>query len=276
MADDRKRDSGEPAVEFRWDPLVLASDETFSTTIRIQVSGWWPEGRPRQVAVSHYQRGQEPPAGDAVRIQKGQGTLPLTGLEPGHHYHVVIYIGERLPVQNMITVPELPKPKKPGQEALESEQIELERAKIARQLREATPAEGKRSLKIVKYFQQPFTTEVFVRRLGPDGKPETGEIKAWYFKKETGETLFVDPLVSTLQIPAMFSVPDFWEEIKEVTFFLPDYPEVEKIFGVPARTTEKETKPESSESRKAARIRLSQRFREAYVAARDKGAKKFT
>lgn len=128
-------------------------------------------------------------------------------------------------------------------------------AKAEKELREATPPEGRHSLKIVKYFQQPFTTEVFVRRLGLDGKPETGEIKAWYFKKETGETLFVDPLVSTPHIPAMFSVSDFWEEIKEVTFFLPDHPEVEVIFKVPARNVEE---PKETAEVKSAGRRISE------------------
>lgn len=48
-----------------------------------------------------------------MRIQKGNGTFPLTGLLPGHHYLVVAYIGDRTPVQKLITVPELPKPEKP-------------------------------------------------------------------------------------------------------------------------------------------------------------------
>lgn len=112
MADDKKKkDRGEPAVEFRWDPLQLAGDKTFSTTVRIFVSGWWPEGRPNEIALSCYEKSQKPTDGNRVRIQKGHGTFPLTGLEPGKHYHVVCYIDDRLPVQDMIIVPELPKPK---------------------------------------------------------------------------------------------------------------------------------------------------------------------
>jgi hypothetical protein len=113
MADDGKKKGGEPTVEFRWDPLTPAHDKTFSTTIRVEVSGWWEEGRPKEVALSIYEGGQEPSAGNPVRIQKGFGTFPLTGLKPGHHYHVVVYIGDRTPVQKMIIVPELPKPAKP-------------------------------------------------------------------------------------------------------------------------------------------------------------------
>lgn len=114
MADDRKRkDGGEPVLEFFWDSLELAADQTYSTTLRIKLTGWWEGGKPREVGVSVYEKGQEPPAGSAVRIQKGFGTFPLIGLLPGHHYLVITYIGERLPVQKMILVPELPKPEKP-------------------------------------------------------------------------------------------------------------------------------------------------------------------
>lgn len=141
--DRKKKDRGEPAIEFRWDPLILAHDKTFSTTIRIEISGWWPEGRPTQVGLSLYEEGQESSPGNAVRIQKGHGTFPLIGLKPGHHYHVVVYIEDRLPVQRMITVPELPKLERPEKEALEGEKVELERAKIARQLREEKPKESR-------------------------------------------------------------------------------------------------------------------------------------
>lgn len=142
MADDRKKKHlGDPAIEFRWDPLVLAHDKTFSTTIRIEVSGWWPEGRPKQVGLAHYEDGQPVPDGGAVRIQKGRGTFPLLGLKPGHHYHVVVYYEDRTPVHDKIAVPELPKPERPEKEALEAEKIELERARVARQLREEKPKE---------------------------------------------------------------------------------------------------------------------------------------
>lgn len=298
MADDRKKEHrgrGEPALEFRWDPLVPASDGTFSTTIRIQVSGWWLEGRPNQVVVSHYQRGQEPPAGDAVRIQKGQGTFPLTGLNPGHHYHVVAYIGDRLPVQNIIFVPELPRPKKPEQEKLESEQIELERARIARQLKrekkedgeptddekktadlkakteqvqaekalmeaeealkKATPPQGKRSLKVVKAFHRPLTLEVFLRRIGTDGKPEAGEVSAWYFDRQLGKVVVLGHQTSILETPVVFSVSDVVSKFDEITFFLPDYPEVEVIFKVPARNIEE---PKEAAEVKSANRRISE------------------
>ena len=109
MADDRKKKGGEPVLEFFWDSLELAADKTYSTTLRIKLTGWWEGGRPREVGVSIYQKGQEPPAGNAVRIQNGFGTFPLVGLEPGHHYLVVCYIEDRLPVQKMVAVPELPK-----------------------------------------------------------------------------------------------------------------------------------------------------------------------
>lgn len=112
MADDREgKHGGEPVLDFRWDPLVLAFNHKYSTTIRIELTGWWGEDRPREVAISCYQEGEAPPDGNTVRIQKGRGIFPLTGLEPGHHYLVVCYIGDRLPVQKVITVPELPKSK---------------------------------------------------------------------------------------------------------------------------------------------------------------------
>lgn len=147
MADDRKQ-GGEPVLEFSWDSLELAADQTYSTTLRINLSGWWEGGRPRQVVVAFYKRGQDPLSGNSVRIQKGYGTFPLTGLEPGHHYLVVVYIGDRLPVQKMIAVSELPKPKRPEEEALETERIRLERAKVARQLKEIEPLKPKRKLKV--------------------------------------------------------------------------------------------------------------------------------
>ena len=110
MVDDRKKERGESVLEFFWDSLELAADKTYSTTLRIKLSGWWEGGKPREVGVSVYQKGEEPADGSSVRIQKGFGTFPLTGLLPGHHYLVVCYIGDRTPVQKMIVVPELPKP----------------------------------------------------------------------------------------------------------------------------------------------------------------------
>ena len=130
MADDRKKKGGEPALEFFWDSLELAADKTYSTTLRIKLTGWWEGGKPREVSVRVYQKGEEPSSGNSVRIQKGYGIYPLTGFLPGHHYLVDVYIEDRPPVQKVITVPELPKPKTPEQEALELERTQLERTRV--------------------------------------------------------------------------------------------------------------------------------------------------
>ncbi len=107
--DDKKKRRREPVLDFHWDSLELADDDTYSTTIRIELSGYWEDGRPTRAVVSFRQRGEEPKAGELVRIQNGYGTFPLTGLLPRQHYHVAITIGKRLPVEKVIIVPELPK-----------------------------------------------------------------------------------------------------------------------------------------------------------------------
>lgn len=99
-------------LDFRWDPLELAADQTYSTTIRIEVSNWWEVEAPKQVSVSVFQRGEDPPDGYPVVVQKGKALYPLTGLTPGHHYLVVVS-GKDRPVWKLIPAPELPKPKKP-------------------------------------------------------------------------------------------------------------------------------------------------------------------
>ncbi|MEK7622066.1 MAG: hypothetical protein AAB415_02710 [Patescibacteria group bacterium] len=318
MADDRKKKKdrgGEPAIEFRWDPLVLASDKTFSTTIRIEVSGWWPEGRPKEVSLSVYEAGQEPATGVAVRIQKGHGTFPQTGLKPGHHYHVVAYIEDRTPVQKPLMVPELPKPPRPEVEVLEREQIvfkreelvqkreelrpdpeeralksdqtRLARAKVTRQLHEeikeptgeekelaslkvktelvkakkgfeqaeqelnqARPPEFKRRLDILGTDLRTGVLEVFLCRLGKDGKPESGEVcavdarrLAWIMNP--GEDL----------VTASFDLRD---QPRRVTLFLPDDREVKEVVDIPAKPKEK----------KPSRPSLWNRMKEAYVQER--------
>ncbi len=220
MADDKKKHSGEPAVEFRWDPLVLAHNKTFSTTIRIEVSGWWEEGRPREVAVSHYEAGEEPTLGNAVRIQKGHGTFPLTGLKPGHHYHVVCYIEDRTPVHNMITVPDLPKPPKPEVEALERERTELERSRVASEKKKLETQEKKL-----------FPTDFTVEKAGNNGKyklvisvfskekPESvgigiPEVTVTTFDKYTGQSWETKTGPGGV---AIFEVPEFEEREKIFT-----------------------------------------------------------
>ena len=305
MADDKKKHQGEPAVEFRWDPLVLAHNKTFSTTIRIEVSGWWPEGRPQQVAVSFYQGGQKPPAGNEVRIQKGHGTFPLTGLEPGHHYHVVCYIEDRTPVHNMITVPELPKPKSPEQESLEREEINLARAKVARQLKQekkedkepthdekkiadlnaktdrvkaekgfkeaeqalkkVEPPESKRQIKILDTHKRLSKLEVVLQRFGKDSKPEDGGISALDF--EQGGIVFGDVTSDfPFQIKnwgiVVVSLP-YFDYPRQVTFFLPDDPDVKVIVDVPARSVSKGEERKPAETKSA-----GQRIAEAWQRGR--------
>lgn len=135
------------ALDFRWDPLQLAADNTFSTTIRIEISNWWEVGAPKKVSISVRQEGEDLLPGHEVLVQKGRAVHPLTGLEPRHHYRVVVS-GEGRSVENVIFVPELPKPKTPEQELLETEKIQLERArtyferkKLAVQEKKLTPDE---------------------------------------------------------------------------------------------------------------------------------------
>ena len=293
MADDRKKKhGGEAVLEFFWDSFELAADQTFSTTIRIKLTGWWEGGKPREVGVSVYQRGQEPPAGSAVRIQSGYGTFPLAGLLPGHHYLVVVYIGERLPVQKMIVVPELPKkptkdekktadfkaktklvqaekelekakqeeipkPKKPTPVEEETTNIksQTEQVKAEKELKDAEealkkakPPEPKRQIKVLHIYRRPARLEVVLQRIGQDGKPEEGEISSLDF--EQGGIVFGD---ATGDLPfqiknwgiVVVSLP-YFEESRQVKFFLPDDTDVKATVEVPARerpTASPESKP---------------------------------
>ncbi|OHB21115.1 MAG: hypothetical protein A2913_00780 [Parcubacteria group bacterium RIFCSPLOWO2_01_FULL_40_65] len=252
MTNDRKKPRGEPAVEFHWDPLQLASDKTFSTTIRIEVSGWWPEGRPERVAVSVYQGGQEPPSGNSVRIQKGHGTFPLTRLEPGRHYYVVVYIEDRLPVQNMITVPELPKPKKPtcDEKKIVDLKTKTDRVKAEKELKEveqslkkAEPPESRRQIKVLHSYRRASKLEVVLQRLGKDVKPEDGAISVLDF--EQGGLVFgdlPDDFPFRKKEWGMFVVfLPYFEYPRQAMFFLPDDPDAKVLVDVPARVEHVET-----------------------------------
>jgi len=216
-------------LDFRWDPLELAADNTFSTTIRIEISNWWEAGAPRQVSISVRQRGEDLPPGHQVLVQKGKAVHPLTGLEPRHHYLVVVS-GEDRQVEKLISVPELPKPKSPEQESLEREEFELAKAKVARQLKQekkedkeptrdekktadlkaktervkaekefrevekalkqVEPPEPKPQLKVLHLYRRLSRLEVVLQRVGKDGRPEDGAISVLDF--EQGGVVFGD------------------------------------------------------------------------------------
>lgn len=304
MPYDRGEYRGEPAVEFRWDSLVLAHhDKTFSTTIRIQVSGWWSEERPRQVALSVYERGQEPPAGDAVRIQKGHGIFPLTGLKPGHHYHVVVYIEDRTPVQNVIYVPELPKLKKqptrqekeiastktqielvevekelkevekgpdPEEQELKSLQSRFEREKVQREIRQVVLPEGKRKIKIVRTVKGTGGLQVVLQRIGKDGVPEAGTISS--YEVGNGGVRFDRPDVSVDNLGiVVFSLP-YLDHPRFVTFILSDDIGVQVTVDVSARNETTDSGNNKTEA-KSASERISEAFqrgrRGQFQAAKD-------
>ncbi|TSC91300.1 MAG: hypothetical protein G01um10142_28 [Parcubacteria group bacterium Gr01-1014_2] len=311
MAEDRKKKGGEPVLEFFWDSLELAADKTYSTTLRIKLTGWWEGGRPKEVGVSVYEKGQEPPAGYPARIQNGFGTSPLVGLLPGHHYLVVVYIGDRLPVQKMITVPELPKPAKPEEEALGRERTGLERARVAsekrklivqekeptrdeketasvkaktervkaeKQLKEAKQSLKQveptkpRQIKVLHTYKRFSRLEVVLQRIGKDGKPEDGGISVLDF--EQGGIVFGD------------ATGDFPSQIKNwgivvvcLAYF--EYPRRVTFFLPDDLDAEKTVvdvpareQPKPTKEEKPVRIirpSLWERMREAYVVERDKG-----
>ncbi len=217
----KKKDRGEPAIQFRWDPLELASDKTFSTTIRIFVSGWWPEERPTEVSLSCYEKSQQPSDGNEVRIQKGEGTFPLAGLEPGRHYHVVVYIGDRTPVQKMIMVPELAKPPSPEQEALERERTELERAKVAHQLKQEKEED-----------KEPRPTDFTVEKFGGNGKYK---LLISVFSKEKPESIGVGIPKAAVTVVNRHTGQS-WETKTDfdgtVIFEVPGFTEREKIITI--------------------------------------------
>lgn len=129
-------------LDFRWDPLELAADQTYSTTIRVEITRWWEHEAPGQVSVSVRQSGQDVLPGNPILVQRGKAIYPLTGLQPKHHYLVVVTGGGRS-VENMIRVPELLEPKRPEQEALELEQVQLKRAQVSSEHRKLAAQEKK-------------------------------------------------------------------------------------------------------------------------------------
>ncbi len=169
-------------LDFRWDPLELAADNTFSTTIRIEISNWWEIGAPKKVLISVRQEGEDLPPGHEVLVQKGKAVHPLTGLEPRHHYHVVVS-GEDRPVEKLIPVPELSKPKTPEQELLESEKIHLERVriysenkKLATQEKKPTPDE--KETKVLKAKTEKVKAETELKKAQEKPDPDEQALKS--------------------------------------------------------------------------------------------------
>ncbi len=150
----RKRRRGQrkpPFLELSFGPIVRAKDNTFSTTIFIGVSGWWEGGRPDKATLSI---GVEPPM--EIHLHEGTGSYPLVGLEPESHLVVGAEVRGRV-VERLLTVPSLPKPKRPEEEALEREKTELERARVAEDIR-----------KILKPTKVP--KKLYVTFSGEDGR----------------------------------------------------------------------------------------------------------
>lgn len=178
MADFRKRKhGGEPVLEFFWDSLELAADNTYSTTIRIRVSGWWEGGRPRSLAVSVHQRGEEPPAGYQVAVQNNSAIYPLTGLLPGHHYLVVVFTADyRRQVEKLIPVPEIPKPKKSTSDEKKTVALKarLERVKAEQELEEAERklARGLKKTRFPEPILRPEVQITIVESVKEEKKPE--------------------------------------------------------------------------------------------------------
>ncbi|MEK7579790.1 MAG: hypothetical protein AAB469_01190 [Patescibacteria group bacterium] len=127
-------------IDFRWDPLELAADATYSTTIKVEITRWWETGAPREVSVSVRQPGEDTSPGRQVLVQRGKAVYPLTGLQPKHHYLVVV-TGEDRPVEKFISVPELPRPKRSEEEVFELEQIQFKRAQISSEHRKLVAKE---------------------------------------------------------------------------------------------------------------------------------------
>lgn len=254
-------------LDFRWDPLELAADQTYSTTIRVEITRWWEHEAPGQVSVSVRQRGQDVLPGSPTLVQRGKAIYPLIGLQPKHHYLVVVTGGGRS-VENMIRVPELPEPKRPEQEALELERIQLERTKVYSERRKLAAQEKeptlKRQVKVLHLYRRLSRLEVVLQRTGKDGKPEDGKISVLDFEQggvvfgnAPGDFLFREKKWGIV----VFSLP-YFEYPRQATFFLPDDPDAEVVVDVPARA---EKKPE-----KVKGPSLFERMREAYFQERDK------
>ena len=238
-------------IDFRWDPLELAADQTYSTTIRVEVTRWWEAGAPRGVSVSVRQPGEDLPPGRQVLVQRGKAIFPLTGLQPKHHYLVVV-TGEDRPVEKFIPVPELPKPKTPEQEALELERTQLERArvyserkKLAAQERKPTSDEkrtvalkaktewvkAEKDLKEAERKEAPHPTDFSVEKFGDNGKYK---LLIFVFLKEKPESAGVGVPEAAVTIMDRHASQS-WETKTgpggTVIFEVPEFTESEKIIS---------------------------------------------
>ena len=135
MTDERERNrqregrrNTPPSLELSHGPIVKAGDNTFSTTVCVSISGWWEGGLPRGVKL--YVDDEEE---NEIGVQDRRVSFPLVGLEAESHHVVAATVREHW-VEKLITVPPLPEPKRPEEEALERERTELERARVADEL----------------------------------------------------------------------------------------------------------------------------------------------
>ncbi len=243
MADDRnKKRHGEPVLDFHWDIPELSADKTYSTIIRINLSGWWEGGRPKSVSVSVYREGEKRSPAVPVAVQNGAAEYPLVGLEPGHHYLVVVSTADFRVSKGpkMILVPNLPRPKTRQEKALEREQAKLEREKVVRRLKMFRPSEPIpepiRRIQLFDLSVRPARLDVVLRRVSKEGRPEFGEIAAWDID-EAGELVLRTYWTHRVQEDAPLAVASlhYFDLPRRIKFFLPDDQEEELIVDVPAK-----------------------------------------
>jgi len=133
------------SLELSFGPLVRAKDNTFSTTVFVDIFGWWEGGRPNTVELHIDQEVVE------VELYERSASYPLVGLEPeSHHVIAAVVRGHRQ--ERLLFVPPLPKPKRPEEEALELEKIELERTRVAAEITTLTTKPVKAAKKLYVTF----------------------------------------------------------------------------------------------------------------------------
>ena len=168
---DQRKEEGRnkpPTIElsYDYDPVEGVEDGTFATTVQVKMSGRWYKGKPT-FAMLRMDNEEEV----RVEIRDGSGSFPFIGLKP-KSYHVLTASARGYSAKILLTVPPLPKPKRPEEEALERERTELERARIAHELNTLTT----KPTKVAKKLYVTFTGEDGQQRLVITVSDEAGNL----------------------------------------------------------------------------------------------------
>ena len=201
----------------------------------------------------------------------GMASSVMLFQEIGEHL-ITVYISDFLSVRrsHRFMIKE-EKEKTPDEKELAVIKAQIECAKAKKELKEITPPEGRRKLKIIRSLKESSGLRVILQRFGKDGESEAGAISSWEVEQE-GEVRFERPSVLVNNLGRAIVFLPFSVHQRTVAFYLPDDIGVEVAVEVPSSAGKDESAEVKTEVKSAGQ-RISEAFqrgrRGEFLAAND-------